>query len=62
MLPIQGNSRCIGHFSGPTIFSAAKLVRFWLIQESRTFAGCPLSVSSCLILSSSEPNLVLEQS
>ena len=33
MLPIQGNSRCIGHFSGPTIFSAAKLVRFWLIQE-----------------------------
>ena len=31
------------------------------MQESRTSAGYPFSISSCFILSSSEPNLVLEQ-
>ena len=60
-LPIQGNFRYTGHFSGPIGFSAAKLANFWLMQESRTSAGYPLSISSYFILSSSGPNLVLEQ-
>ena len=42
-------------------FSAAKLANFWLMQESRKFAGYPFLISSCFILSSSGPNLVLEQ-
>ena len=60
-LPIQGNFRYTGYFSGPIGFSAAKLANFWLMQESRTFAGYPFSISSYFILSSSGPNLVLEQ-
>ena len=51
----------MGHFSGSIGFSAAMLANFWLMQESRTSAGYLLSISSCFILLSSGPNLVLEQ-
>ena len=43
------------------LFSVTKLANFWLMQDSRTSAGYPFSMSSCVIFSSSEPNLVLEQ-
>jgi len=60
-LPIQGNFKYTGHFSWLNACSAAKLANFWLMQESRTFVGYPFSMSRYFILSSSGPNLVLEQ-
>ena len=46
---------------GQNIFSAAKLASNLLLQESGISDGYPFSMSSCCILFSSEPNLVLEQ-
>ena len=59
-LPISGNFRYTGQFSGTSVFSVAKLASVWLIQESRTSAEHSFLISNCFVSSISEPNLVLE--